>query len=183
MYNLCVSELRSKYIIQNLRGIPISAPLLNSCHWTYKDEDNDAFVAKLKTPKTIELGLSAMYETKRVHMEKAIKKAHELSSEILLNKCNEGKEIQNIIKIFKLNESEEPCIKLEVALAISPSQTLLPTAQMLVKNKNLDALSEKIISIDKVLELIEKAIISHQNYTSKCSSNTRMMNIFDIAIE
>jgi hypothetical protein len=129
-----------------------------------------------------------MYETKRVHMKKTIKKAHELIvlisefqfkkydtdclmndfiSEILLNECNEAIEIENIIKTFKLNESEEPCIKLEVTLASSPSQTLLPTAQMIVKNKNLEVTSEKIISINKVFELIEKTIISHQNYTSK----------------
>jgi len=88
-------------------------------------------------------------------------------SEILLNECNEAIEIENIIKTFKLNESEEPCIKLEVTLASSPSQTLLPTAQMIVKNKNLEVTSEKIISINKVFELIEKTIISHQNYTSK----------------
>ena len=48
-HSLCVSELRSKYIIQNRCGIPISTPLLNSCHWIYKDEDHDAFVTKLKT--------------------------------------------------------------------------------------------------------------------------------------
>ncbi len=154
-------------IIQNLRGIPISTPLLNSCHWIYKDEDHNAFVTKLmnlKSSKTLEHGLGAMYETKRVHIEKMIKKAHELIvlirdfqfksdteyllndfiSDILLSECNEAVEINNIIKTFELNESVEPCIKLEVALAGSSSLTLLSTAKMISRSKNLECISEKI---------------------------------------
>ncbi len=91
-----------------------------------------------KEPKTTEYGLSILLETKRIHMEKTVNKAHEIIiivrellfkefetsclvkdfvSELLLVKCYENKNIENVIQIFKLNESNEPCVKLELALA------------------------------------------------------------------
>jgi hypothetical protein len=51
---------------------------------------------------------------------------NDFSNELLLTKDYENENIENIIRIFQLNKSDEPCIKLEVALARNYDQSLLP---------------------------------------------------------
>ena len=106
----------------------------------------------------------------------------EFVSELLLLKCYENTDIESVIKNFKINESDETCIKLEVALATKSNRSLLPTVEMVFKNKNLDKLHEKIAwYLNMVFEFIEKTILSYQNSISRITSSTRMMKILDIS--
>ena len=93
-------------------------------------------------------------------MEKIVNKAHELIiivrellfkeyetsclvkdfvSELLMTEYYENINIVNVIEIFKLNESNEPCIKLELAHS---KQSLLQMVDKIIKIKNPDRLQE-----------------------------------------
>jgi len=177
-------------------------PIKNSIHWLHQKDSHDKFLTGLNEPKTTSYGMAIILETKRIYMDKTVHKAHELVSivrkllykkserscllndfrnELLLVKDCEIENIENIIRIFQLNKSDEPCIKLEVALARNYDQSLLPLVNRIIKSENPERVDEVVDLINLIFDFIEKTTSNYHNLISRSESNSRLMKLLNIA--
>ena len=154
----------------------------------------------LRFDKTVENGITTLIETKRIHAEAKISKAYKLinsvrdfyvqdynkeylieefGSEFLLDKGYEEKHINTVIDIYKLNESIEESIMLELAILKSYKNNIDKIIDTLINNKNLEKISEKIHMINKIYDFISSVTLSLKQMSSREVNRVNIINFFD----
>jgi len=197
--NLCIGGgVKAQLIMNKLNGVPTSIPKYDYCHWI-QELDHDSFLHNLKFDKTAENGITTLIETKRKHAEAKISKAYKLINSVrdfyvqdydkegliehlgseFLDKAYEEKHIHTVIDIYKLNESKEESVMLELAILKSCKNNIEKIIDTLINNKNLEKVSEKIHMINKIYDFISSVILSLKQMSSREVNRVNIINFFD----
>jgi len=84
-----------------------------------------------------------------------------------------------VIDIYKLNESKEESVMLELAILKSYKNNIDKIIETLISNKNLEKISEKIHMINKIYDFISSVTLSLKQMSSREVNRVNIINFFD----
>ena len=84
-----------------------------------------------------------------------------------------------MIDIYKINESKEDSVMLELAILKSCKNNIEKIIDTLINNKNLEKVSEKIHMINKIYDFISSVTLSLKQMSSREVNRVNIINFFD----